>query len=495
MRVFSRLVRGLLVVLAATLVHGVALAGKAGTPAADVGKIRELFEARKFAELSALLDRSQASCDRDIQNEFAVRDGFQALAAGTPSAKALFDDWVGGAPGNWVPLTARATWSLALGRKARGAKPAKGQGAVPSGTGSDNVLQAVRDLERSLRITPRQLQGYLVLMEICQYVGDRERGALVAKKALELYPNSYLLRHRHLMSLAPRWGGSYDAMERFARESARHAAANPRLKILAGLVPWDRGRTAASEGDYAKAIALFEESLAHGASSTVLYDLADSYYRAKQHDKALATLDRAAAIQPDAPEEQGLRSRIAFAEGKLDEALARLAKMEELQGRAPGDASETRVWESGRLVAAGHALFRGKDLAGAIDKYTEAIRFLARNADAYCWRGIARDRTGEPEAALADLRQAIDLNPRLYAAYKGLDDVLYRQRRLDEIADNWTRLIRLEPANANAYVDRSGVYTRMKDTARAVQDLTRACDLGNTQACLLLKSLPGGGGL
>ncbi len=492
MRIFSRLVGGLLVVAAATLVPG---AASAATAAADVGKVRELFQARKFSELSALLDRYQASCDRDIQNEFLVRDAFLALAAGGPSAKALLDDWVDVAPrGSWVPLTARATSFLAAGRKARGAKPAAGKAAASPRVADNNFLLAVDDLERSLKIMPRQLQGYLVLMEICQYLGDQERGALVAKKALEFFPKSYLVRHRRLTSLAPRWGGSYDAMESFARESARFAEANPRLKILAGMVAWDRGRTAASEGDYPKAIALFEESLAQGTSSTVLYDLADSYYRAKEHDKALATLDRAVAIQPDAPEEQGLRSRIAFAQGNLDNALVYLAKMEELQGRGPGEASDTRIWESGRLIADGHALFRAKDLPGAIAKYTDAIRFHARNADAYCWRGIARDRTGDAAGAVADLRQAIDINPRLYAAYKGLDDVLYKQRRLDEIVASWTRLIQLEPKNASAYVDRSGAYSRMKETAKAVQDLTRACELGNAQACYLLKSLPGQGG-
>ena len=237
MRIFNRLVPGMLAVVAATLIHGVAVAA---TPSADIGKVRELFQARRFAELSSLLDRYQASCDRDIRNEFAVRDAFLAVAAGTPSAKALLDDWVEGAPrGSWVPLTARATCFLAIGRKARGVKPAAGA-AAPRAADA-NFLQAVDDLERSLKLMPRQLQGYLVLMEICQYLGDQERGARVAKKALELYPKSYLIRHRRLTSLAPRWGGSYDAMERFARESAQFADANPRLRILAGMAPWDRG--------------------------------------------------------------------------------------------------------------------------------------------------------------------------------------------------------------------------------------------------------------
>jgi len=491
-RHFSRIVRGLFVVLLATLVPGVATAGRAATPGADVVKIRKLLENRQFASLTALLEGYQAACDRDIAYEFAVQNGFLVFADRTPSTRVLLDEWVRRFPGVWVPLTARAAYYNSLGRATHGRKGAT-DATDPRTRGMEgDYLRAVEDLRPSLDAKPRQLYAYLVLMEISQSLGDQERGALLARQALELYPDSYLLRYRRMTALLPRWGGSYDAMERFAGESARFAARNFRLRSLPGMIPWDQGRVAASDEDYPKAIALFENALTYALTSTVLYDLADSYGRAKMYDKALATLDRAAAVKPASPEEYGLRSKIAFAQGNLDEAVAHLEKMEEIQGLGSGEASETRVWESRRLVADGHALFRKKDLPGAIDKYTGAIRVHAKNADAWCWRGIAYDRTGQPEPALSDLRQAIDINPRLYAAYKGLDDALYRQGRIDEIVDSWSRYLRLEPGNDNAYVQRSGAYSRKKDQVSAVRDLTRACEMGNDQACFLLKSLPGG---
>ncbi len=492
MRFSRRLVGGLFAAWLGALVPGVAMAGTAATPRADVAKIRKLLENRQFEGLTTLLEGYQAACDRDIGYEFAVQNAFLAFADRTPATKALLDEWVRRFPGVWVPLTARATWYKSLGWAARGKAAAAATADARPGGMEDCFTRAVEDLQPSLRAKPRQLYAYLILMEISQALGDQDRGALLARQAVQFYPDSYLVRHRRMTALLPRWGGSYDAMERFAGESAPFAARNPRLKSLRGMIAWDQGRVAASDGDYPKAIALFENSLADGLTATVLYDLADSYCRAKMYDRALATLDRAATIQPGSPEEHGLRSKVAFAQGNLDEAVAHLDRMEEIQGLAAGEASETRAWESRRLVADGHALFRSRDLPGAIDKYTAAIRVRATNAEAWCWRGIAYDRTGDPESALLDLRRAIEIDPRLFAAYKGLDDVLYRQGRLDEIVDSWGRYLRLEPGNDNAYVQRSGAYSRKKDTASAVRDLTRACGMGNDQACFLLKSLPGG---
>lgn len=476
----------------AALVHGAAAAGPGAVPDADPVAIRALFESRQFGKLSALLEESQASCDRDIRYEYAAHNGFAALAAPMPSWKPLFDEWVRSAPDGWVPLTARAAYRKASGWKARGDKPAKETTDGQFRRMVDEFLLAVRDLEASLRIRPRQLYAYVILMEISQNLGDRDRDARLARKALGLYPDSYLLRHRRMISLTPRWGGSYEAMERFARESAPRSARNPRLKILPGFVPWDQGRRATAAGDYPTAIVLYEEALSHGENWNFLYDLADCYYRAKMFRDALRTLDRATALNPASAEGLGLRSRIFFAQGNLDEAMASLETMERLEGPGGGGASALRRWESRKLVSDGHARFRAGDHASAIGRYAAAIRFDPRNAHAWCWRGIAHDREGRSGPAIADLRKAIEFDPRLFAAYKGLDDALYRQGRLPEIVASWSRLIRLEPANDNAYVERSGAHSRNRDKAAAIRDLDTACGMGNDQACYLLKSLPGG---
>jgi tetratricopeptide (TPR) repeat protein len=200
------------------------------------------------------------------------------------------------------------------------------------------------------------------------------------------------------------------------------------------------------------------------------------------HDRALPIIERAIAIRPNVAEGYGLRSMILFAQEKWDKALKDLEKGEQIGGWGSDKVLENRKWESDQLVGKGHTLFK-TDLVQAIDNYTLALRFFHENAEANCWRGIAYQRTGNPEAALADLKNAININPRLYDAYKGLDDLLFKQGQLDEIIESWTQFLRLEPGNANAYFERSGTYFHKKDLASAIRDLKRSCELGNNQAC------------
>lgn len=477
-----------LVLMMTPPVQGAMAAEPGGGYDADVARVRELFESRQFTKLTALLEKYEASCDRDIRYEYAAQNGFEAFDLFTPSYKALLDDWVRSAPGSWVPLTARASYSTRAGWKARGGKWASETTDEKFRRMRDHFESAVRDLQASLRIRPRQLHAYDLLMQIVQNCEGQETGAQIAGKVLEHYPNSYLLRRRQMLSLTPRWGGSYDAMARLARESAPYAGKNARLKTLPGFVSWDKAKMAMFAGEYGKSIPLFEKALSFGENWNFVYDLSECYRLAKMYDRALEMANRAIALEPLSSDAYGLRSKIFFAQGNLIQAMESLKSMERTERTGREEASEIREWEGSRLVNEGHWLFR-KDMVGAIQKYTLAIWFDPKNADAYCWRGICNDRTGKPETALADLRKAVALNPRLYAAYKGLDDVLIKQRRFDEIIAYWTRYIELEPNNDNAYIERYGTYTRKADIRAAMADLGRACELGNRNACSALKTL------
>src|SRR5262249_52574529 len=240
------------------------------------------------------------------------------------------------------------------------------------------------------------------------------------------------------------------------------------------------------------------KALTYGETWDSLYSLAGAYYRAQIYDKAMATIERAVALYPRLPDHglfapnpvtaQELRSRILFRQEKWDAALEALQILQQSGARDTGDADELRRWEGSQLVDKGHAAFK-TDLGQAIELYTLALRFDPDNAKAYCWRGIAYQRSGQPERALDDLQQTIAINPHLYEAYKGLDDVLLKQGRLDEIIAAWDRLLHLEPDNAKAHFERGGTYYRKRDLAAAIQDAKRACELGHEEACRLVQRL------
>ncbi len=62
--------------------------------------------------------------------------------------------------------------------------------------------------------------------------------------------------------------------------------------------------------------------------------------------------------------------------------------------------------------------FESKDISGAIDDYTQAIKLYPKYSEAYYYRGLARSTYYEyPEGALPDYNEAIKLNPNYAKAY------------------------------------------------------------------------------
>ncbi len=489
-----RIIRVLLVyaVLAGALTIGPAFADASEAFAyyqADVAKIRELFEGRKFSELTALLEGYQTSCEKDIRWEIAVTDGISFFDVAVPAYKARIEEWCEAIPGSWVPILARATYYNAIGWKARGTAWAKDTSGEQIRRMEENLIVAAMDVERALKINPRLFFAHVLLMQINQSRGDQEIGKLLVQSALKECPDSYMIRYGHMNILRPRWGGSYDAMTEFAMKSAPAGDKNPLIKTLPGMVYWDMATLAQGNGNYDEAIELYEQALAFGETFSVLNDLANCYLRARMDEKALAASGRAIALRPNLAGGYGTMAKILFFQEKPNAAIECLQKMEQVGGRGADESADIRKWAGEKIVNTAHSMFRERSYTKAIEAYDLALRIDPENADAFCWRGIAFKQTGNAAKAQDDLRKAVLLNPRLYEAYVGLDELLIREGKLDEIIGLWDRFIKLEPGNANAYLERGGTYFRKGDRASALKDATRACELGNAEACRRAQSL------
>jgi tetratricopeptide (TPR) repeat protein len=71
------------------------------------------------------------------------------------------------------------------------------------------------------------------------------------------------------------------------------------------------------------------------------------------------------------------------------------------------------------LTLAGDCAYSKGDLAKAIDCYSRAIAINSSNSHGYAWRGAAKCRLGQHEAALLDYDEAIRLRPHNASYYSG----------------------------------------------------------------------------
>src|SRR5262249_22518374 len=117
------------------------------------------------------------------------------------------------------------------------------------------------------------------------------------KRALELCPACFELRRQYIVGLEPRWGGSYEEMEQFAKESQRMSGTNPQLRVLLGLAYADQAQAACSAHRYDEAIELQNQALSYGQYWNSLLGRA-RVLRCSQHfQEALLDLNRAIALR------------------------------------------------------------------------------------------------------------------------------------------------------------------------------------------------------
>jgi tetratricopeptide (TPR) repeat protein len=100
-------------------------------------------------------------------------------------------------------------------------------------------------------------------------------------------------------------------------------------------------------------------------------------------------------------------------------------------------------------------------------------------------------RTYNYDEAIADLNKAAKLYPELPHIYYNRANLLVLSGKLPEAFGDYTRAIELDPALADAWFNRGLIQIYMKDTRKGLLDVSKAGELGVTEAYAVLKRYSG----
>lgn len=241
------------------------------------------------------------------------------------------------------------------------------------------------------------------------------------------------------------------------------------------LIELREGRTDEALGLVQSAIDLAERDLppdAHPVHRMVLFgNRAQLLARLGRTEEALADFDRAVAIDPGFPDNYLDRGNLLFEIGRTEEALADY----ETAMRVSPPLPEAYYNRAELRLAAG-------DLYGARADLDHVIELDPGYLDAYVNRAGVLEMLGEHEAARRDVEAGLALDPGNAHLHGVLGQLETEAGRYAEAALAFDAALAADARLASAWANRATLRFETGDARGAVDDLTRAIELGEDAA-------------
>jgi len=221
-----------------------------------------LLGEENYAELERVFGGYQRAFEADSSVSPRLENAYLAFRKVAPEAERALNEWVDRHRESYVALAARGSFYYFQGLEARGT-------AYIKDTPEENIHamralfgKASADLERSLTLTAKPYLSRLTLMSMARTNGNRRAERAQYLEAVKLAPQSVELRLAHMVSLEPRWGGSYKQMEAFVDESKAELRDPVAVNRLAARVPAYRAHESQQAKQFPQALKHYDESIA-----------------------------------------------------------------------------------------------------------------------------------------------------------------------------------------------------------------------------------------
>ena len=263
--------------------------------------IQELRD-RKFQDLDTQLNSYQKAFEGDVLQELNLAIAFDSFSFTDPALRPLLDEWVKSEPNSYPAHLARAQHLLALGWQARGQRFSDKTSDQQFAEMKSLHDGCVSDAVAAIKLNPKSSIAYGLIIDVGRGEGNSDEMNKAYVAGMRNVPLSLSIRLSVMDALEPRWGGSYDAMQKFAADAQKYAAQNPRLVCLKGEVDTELAAAAWGAGDSKKTIRLYNQALDDGGDYSAFYLYrGNTYARLNRYDDALQDLDRANRLRPQNP--------------------------------------------------------------------------------------------------------------------------------------------------------------------------------------------------
>lgn len=455
----------------------------------DAGALRSLIWHERYADLTWYFEQYQDKFEADPRFEYWPADASDAFDSSEGALEPAMDAWVQATPSAFAPYLARGSYRSAVAWARRGSQWASDTPESDMTAMREMRKLALEDIRQAAAIRPKLVAALRKEINLTMLGGTFEERRAAIEAAEKSCPSCFQVRVAYLYSITPRWGGSYERMQRFA--SSVQNPAYPKLAALLGYVDKDKANMLTQDGHYDEALSLINPVCARYNHWEFLDQRAQIAMRMKQPANALPDLEKAMSLRPG---NYGLLMR----RGAAFSMLARWEEagrdlLEALRVDPTDDVGRyhfpfvvkgltSRGWTEFNMGKRDTAL-RLLDLAAQMAPLDRDVQ-AARTTVVY---GATNRDVPPDENAVAETAKA---NPDDFRAIQRLDYVMSKQGgRFAEIVGLWNEYLAKHPNDGQAHLERGGAYYHLGKLAEAANDARQACDLGVNEGCVRAKQL------
>lgn len=265
--------------------------------AGDTYRYKKLLESGDYETIENSLGKLVEGYMVDYRLENALIEGFDYFHPDNGFEIEMFDRWVD-ATGSGIAYTARGMYLASCGFAARGTKFADETPKENFDKLYDYLEKAYPDLKTATEKNRDILPAYIWLMNISRNSWSENNKTDVFKEARKYHKRSFYLRFHYMISLEPKWGGSYYLMQAFAQMAARKTDLNPGLYTMLGEPISAEADAYYYKGDYIKAAELYTKALEYGDRTDWLQYRAACYHKLDKLELAVQDLEKILDYDP-----------------------------------------------------------------------------------------------------------------------------------------------------------------------------------------------------
>ena len=447
----------------------------------DQRALRSLLWHGRYAELDRFIEELQAAFERDWHKEYWPIDAGDAFASAEPELREQLDRWVAATPDAFSPYLARGAHWVAVGYARRGGDTADKTSGAEFRSMADAFREAAKDILRAQALRPGLVAAHRLTIQLALASSQDKLAEQAIRSALKLCPTCFQVRVTFLVSLKPRWGGSYERMMSFAKEAPIRE--NSLLRVLPGFIYADQADQLLRQRKLHEALVMIERACSLGDHWLFLMERARVKIQLDDFVGALADLDDSLLLRRDNPRALFLRAWLhrnkkRYAEAGVDFLAA-------LQLR-PTDPMARRGLEPTvqGLVFAGWEQHRLGQRRQAIDLLDLAMALAPDNQEANRRRfAMIMDGRGISDEDLARLQAEAMEAPDDFRIHQRLDYALAKRRRFHEVIALWKAFLARHPDHGRALLERSGAFYHLERFEDALVDARSSCALGLSEGC------------